>query len=315
MFPAGPSWGCRSRHEAATHTRGGAHTARSSARPGPAAKDRHHQGATGPAPWTSSSSRINDFHGNLAPPGTLSCRAACATPAGGVEYLATHVKRCAARTATRWSSAPATSSARARCLGAVPRRADDRGDERAGPRRHSVGNHEFDEGSDELLRMQDGGCRPVDGCQDGDGFAGADFDYLAANVVDDDTGRTLFPPYVIRRFGGVKVGFIGVTLEDTPRSSPRRASRACSSATRPTRSTVSAKLKRRACARSSCSSTRAARRPRAGQRLHRPGGPAGRHRRAHEQRGRRLHHRPHAPGLQLRHRRQGRHQRGVVRRC
>ena len=53
----------------------------------------------------------------------------------------------------------------------------------------SVGNHEFDEGVAELLRMQDGGCHPVDGCQDGDGFAGADFDYLAANVVDDGTGR------------------------------------------------------------------------------------------------------------------------------
>ena len=45
----------------------------------------------------------------------------------------------------------------------------------------AVGNHEFDEGSAELLRMQDGGCHPVDGCQDGDGFAGADFDYLAAS--------------------------------------------------------------------------------------------------------------------------------------
>ena len=72
------------------------------------------------------------------------------------------------------------------------------------------------EGVNELLRMQFGGCHPVDGCQDGDGFAGADFDYLAANVTDDDTGRTLFRPYEIRRVGGVKVGFIGVVLKDTP---------------------------------------------------------------------------------------------------
>ena len=49
----------------------------------------------------------------------------------------------------------------------------------------AVGNHEFDEGADELLRMQNGGCHPIDGCQDGDAFAGADFQYLAANVVDD----------------------------------------------------------------------------------------------------------------------------------
>ena len=30
----------------------------------------------------------------------------------------------------------------------------------------SVGNHEFDNGWRELLRMQNGGCHPVDGCQD-----------------------------------------------------------------------------------------------------------------------------------------------------
>ena len=80
----------------------------------------------------------------------------------------------------------------------------------------AVGNHEFDEGAAELLRMQYGGCHPVDGCQDGDGFAGADFDFLAANVVDDDTGGTLFPPYEITRVEGVKVAFIGMTLEGTP---------------------------------------------------------------------------------------------------
>src|SRR6266511_3418847 len=28
----------------------------------------------------------------------------------------------------------------------------------------SVGNHEFDKGKEELLRIQNGGCRPVDGC-------------------------------------------------------------------------------------------------------------------------------------------------------
>jgi 5'-nucleotidase len=85
----------------------------------------------------------------------------------------------------------------------------------------AVGNHEFDEGSAELLRMQDGGCHPVDGCQDGDGFAGAEFDHLAANVTDDDTGRTLFRPNEIRRVGGVKVGFIGVVLKDTRGTSTR----------------------------------------------------------------------------------------------
>jgi 5'-nucleotidase len=87
---------------------------------------------------------------------------------------------------------------------------------------NGVGNHEFDEGIDELLRMQYGnqnggtGCHPVDGCRDGDGFAGAEFDFLAANVAYKDSGETIFPPYAIREFDGVKVGVVGMTLEGTP---------------------------------------------------------------------------------------------------
>ena len=80
----------------------------------------------------------------------------------------------------------------------------------------SVGNHEFDEGEDELQRMQNGGCHPTDGCQDGTGFAGANFKYLSANVIDTRTGKPFFKPYAIRRFQGMKVGFIGMTLEGTP---------------------------------------------------------------------------------------------------
>ena len=53
-----------------------------------------------------------------------------------------------------------------------------------------VGNHEFDEGLQELLRMQNGGCHPVDGCQDGDPFGGALFRYLAANVFYAGTNTT-----------------------------------------------------------------------------------------------------------------------------
>ncbi len=81
---------------------------------------------------------------------------------------------------------------------------------------NAVGNHEFDEGADELLRMQRGRCHPVDGCQDGDGFRGASFRFLAANVVNEDNGRTLFPPYRIQNFHGTKVAFVGMTLEGTP---------------------------------------------------------------------------------------------------
>ncbi len=79
-----------------------------------------------------------------------------------------------------------------------------------------VGNHEFDEGVTELLRMQNGGCHPVDGCYFPDEpFSGADFQWLAANVVNEDTGETPLPPYWIERVKNVEVGFIGMTLEGT----------------------------------------------------------------------------------------------------
>ncbi|RKH06068.1 bifunctional metallophosphatase/5'-nucleotidase [Corallococcus carmarthensis] len=78
----------------------------------------------------------------------------------------------------------------------------------------AVGNHEFDEGGSELLRMQAGGCHPKDGCQDGTGFTGAKFKFLAANVATGPD-RTLFPRYDVRTFEGVKIAFVGMTLEGT----------------------------------------------------------------------------------------------------
>jgi 5'-nucleotidase len=95
----------------------------------------------------------------------------------------------------------------------------------------SVGNHEFDKGSAELLRIQNGGCKPVDGCTAApyllsngtttDVYPGADFQYLSANVVVDATGRTLFPAFGTKTFESdsgrrLRVGFIGEVLEATP---------------------------------------------------------------------------------------------------
>jgi len=80
----------------------------------------------------------------------------------------------------------------------------------------SVGNHEFDRGTQELRRLQDGGCEQHtrrEPCAL-DEFAGADFTYLAGNVVDE-AGETLFPATSIRDFGPIRVGFIGLTLKDT----------------------------------------------------------------------------------------------------
>ena len=89
---------------------------------------------------------------------------------------------------------------------------------------NAVGNHEFDEGRGELLRMQHGGNHASDAfsgkglpqdLRDGH-FAGAAFDFLAANVVDTADGKPLLPPYGVKDFLGNKVAFIGMTLEGTP---------------------------------------------------------------------------------------------------
>jgi 5'-nucleotidase len=80
----------------------------------------------------------------------------------------------------------------------------------------AVGNHEFDEGKTELLRMQNGGCHPKDGCQGPGKFAGAKFRYLAASTIDTQTGKTLFPAYEVKEFEGIPVAFIGLTLKNTP---------------------------------------------------------------------------------------------------
>ena len=90
----------------------------------------------------------------------------------------------------------------------------------------SVGNHEFDEGVNELLRMEKGGCladgagaNGQDSCPAGQTFKGADFPYLGANVFwKNKAGHqraTPFKPYKIFKVDGQKVGFIGMTLEDT----------------------------------------------------------------------------------------------------
>jgi 5'-nucleotidase len=177
---------------------------------------------------------INDFHGNLLPPSGSSGRIAVGPPltpggpvqtvdAGGVEYLATWLK------ALRTANTNTITVGAGDQIGASPLISGLFHDEptiEAMNALHlevtSVGNHEFDEGIDELLRMQFGdqlggdGCHPVDGCQDGTPFGGALFQYLAANVFYEHTNKTIFPPYEIRKVGNAKIAFIGLTLEGTP---------------------------------------------------------------------------------------------------
>jgi 5'-nucleotidase len=159
---------------------------------------------------------LNDFHGNLMPPAGSSGRVGT-VDAGGAAFLATHVKNLEQ---TNGNSIVVSAGD---LIGASPLLSALFHDEptieafnQIGLDINAVGNHEFDEGTAELLRMQNGGCHPVDGCIDGDGFAGADFQFLAANVVSEATGKTLFPSYTIRNFNGAKVAFIGMTLEGTP---------------------------------------------------------------------------------------------------
>ncbi|MFF2350176.1 bifunctional metallophosphatase/5'-nucleotidase [Kitasatospora sp. NPDC058115] len=170
---------------------------------------------------------INDLHGNLEPPagssGTIreidpATGQPVNTPAGGVEYLAT---------ALRQARIPADDSitvAAGDLIGASPLTSALFHDEptiealdKLGLDVTSVGNHEFDEGSAELLRLQNGGCHPTDGCyEEGRTFKGANFNYLSANVTGEKSGKPLLAPYWVTKSQGVKIGFIGVTLEGTP---------------------------------------------------------------------------------------------------
>lgn len=159
---------------------------------------------------------LNDFHGNLLPPSGSSGRVGTIN-AGGVEYLATHINNLRALN-------PNTVVVSAGdMVGASPLLSALFHDEPTieafnliGLDFNAVGNHEFDEGWHELVRLQEGGCHPVDGCLDGDDFAGANFQFLAANVVRQDNGKTIFPAYKMRSFAGAKIAFIGMTLEGTP---------------------------------------------------------------------------------------------------
>ncbi|MBL7502321.1 bifunctional metallophosphatase/5'-nucleotidase [Frankia sp. CNm7] len=158
---------------------------------------------------------FNDFHGNLRPP-TGSGGRIGTVDAGGATYLARHLGD------LRKGHRNTITVAAGDNIGASPLISALFHDEptinvlsQMKVDLASVGNHEFDEGSAELLRLQNGGCHPVDGCQLGR-YRGADFQYLAANVVDEDTNQPILPPYAIKEFQGVKVGFIGMTLEGTP---------------------------------------------------------------------------------------------------
>ena len=172
---------------------------------------------------------FNDLHGNLEPPHLAVAapdpdqpHATVAVPAGGIAYLADAIRRLKQENPNH-----AVVSA-GDMIGASPLLSALFLDEATidavnaiGIDFNAVGNHEFDKGSDELLRMQHGGCErftPRKPCALDGHFSGANFGFLAANTQRKD-GGTLFPATGIKTFGDgartVKVGFIGLTLKGT----------------------------------------------------------------------------------------------------
>lgn len=170
---------------------------------------------------------INDFHGQLSP------RAVGTRPAGGAAVLASYLEHAAARAADgafivqagdQVGASPPNSAllqdepaisllnllANEHC-GTLPQ-------QRTHPRCNvigTLGNHEFDEGVAELTRLLGGG-NHADGPFLDDPWRGARFATVVANVIDNATGKTLYPPSTVKRIRGIGVGFVGAVLKETP---------------------------------------------------------------------------------------------------
>ncbi|WP_291426849.1 bifunctional UDP-sugar hydrolase/5'-nucleotidase [Deinococcus sp.] len=168
---------------------------------------------------------LNDFHGNLEATNFKIPDPADATklvnlPAGGAELIGGYVQQEKDKNANQIFVGAGD------LIGASPVTSSLLRDEptvlalsKMGMKFSSLGNHEFDQGLKELQRMQKGGCdsnAPEKACKFQNPYPGATFKWLGANVVDKTTRKTVFDPYDIATVGGVKIGFIGAVLKDTP---------------------------------------------------------------------------------------------------
>ena len=159
---------------------------------------------------------FNDFHGHLKTPGGKLTVDGETIDAGGAAHLAHAIS--GARETYEHTAVVVAGD----LIGASPFVSANAHDEPTidvfnsiGLDAVAVGNHEFDEGWKELRRISDGGCHPEEGCPGPETYQGANFPFLAANVLGPD-GETLFDPYIVKEFDGEKVAFLGLALDGVP---------------------------------------------------------------------------------------------------
>ncbi|MDB4974010.1 MAG: ushA [Myxococcaceae bacterium] len=169
---------------------------------------------------------LNDFHGQLA-----SARKLDERPVGGAAVLVSYLRDAAARFpgdtlivhAGDWVGASPPSSALLQDEPSIEvlnllANAFCTYQNRLHPRCNVVGtpgNHEFDEGASELVRLVRGGTAKRGPFLQSP-WRGARFPYVSATVLDRATSRTLFPAYVIKQLSGIKLAVIGAVLQETP---------------------------------------------------------------------------------------------------
>lgn len=189
---------------------------------------------------------LNDFHGNLEPPtgssGRMIDEHGATVNAGGAAYVAAWMKRLENENTLK--------VAQGDLIGASPLVSAAYHDEPSlefmndlGITASAVGNHEFDEGYAELVRLVNGGSHPVDGDSPAGPWQGTKFPFLGANVLLENAtevpdvngydvldqvppgklkkllasyGIPALPPIAVREINGVRIGFIGAVTETTP---------------------------------------------------------------------------------------------------
>jgi 5'-nucleotidase len=179
---------------------------------------------------------INDFHGQLSP------RAVGARPAGGAAVLASYLRAASAAAKDGTiivhagdhvgASPPNSALLQDEPAISVLNALANKHCRLAGEHRNlpvvlqanaqllcnvvgTFGNHEFDEGIAEAKRLIYGGNHPQGPFLESR-WQGARFPYISANVVDATSGKPVLPPYTVKLIDGVRVGFIGAVLKETP---------------------------------------------------------------------------------------------------